>query len=67
VFRVAIAAANPLVRYAPDIDLLLSLIIGEDQSVHGTLVGDGFPNAEVFMVGPAPYGARMLLSDPLIS
>jgi hypothetical protein len=51
------AGANPLVPGAPDIDLSLTLRVGAS-GLSGSLVGDAFPNAEVFVVGPG--GATML-------
>lgn len=51
------AGANPLVPGAPDIDLSLTLRVGPN-GFSGSLVGDAFPNAEVFVVGPG--GATML-------
>lgn len=54
---VNMAGANPLVPGAPDIDLSLTLRVGPN-GFSGSLVGDAFPNAEVFVVGPG--GATML-------
>ena len=59
------AGANPLVPGAPDIDLSLTLQVSPNGRFSGSLVGDAFPNAEVFIVGPSG-GATMLhtLSTP---
>ena len=54
---VNMAGANPLVPGAWDIDLTLTLRVGPS-GYSGSLVGDAFPNAEVFVVGPG--GATML-------
>lgn len=56
---VNMAGANPLVPGAPDIDLSLTLRVGPNGGLSGSLVGDAFPNAEVFVVGPG-RGATML-------
>lgn len=49
---VNMAGANPLVPGAPDIDLSLTLRVGPNGDFSGSLVGDAFPDAEVFVVGP---------------
>lgn len=50
---VSVAGGNPLVPIAPDIDVQLNLKLKRDSDtallVSGTVVGDGFPNAEVFL------------------
>jgi hypothetical protein len=50
---VEIAASNPLVGLAPDIDVQLNLKmtrdIGNSMAVSGNLVGDGFPDCELFL------------------
>jgi len=55
---VNMAGANPLVRGAPNIHLSLTLRVGPNGGFSGSLAGDAFPNAEVFVVGPG--GATML-------
>jgi hypothetical protein len=52
------AGSNPLVPGSADIDLTLTLRVGLG-SLSGSLTGDAFPNAEVFVVGAG--GAKMLL------
>jgi RHS repeat-associated protein len=56
-FLIALAGSNPLVPGAPDLDLTLTLHVGAS-GFSGPLVGDAFPNAEVFVIGPV--GATML-------
>lgn len=58
-YTVNFSAANPLIPFnvAPNLDLSVSLTI-QNGEIHGSLAGDAFPNAEVFVAGP--NGARML-------
>jgi len=44
--------------FALAVDLSLTLRLGPGGALHGNLVGDVFPNAEVFAVGPG--GVTML-------
>ena len=50
---VNMAGSNPLVPGAPDIDVSLALRVGPNGGFSGSLVGDAFPNAEVFVLGPS--------------
>jgi hypothetical protein len=56
-----VSGANPLVPGAPDIDLKLTVTVRPDGTLTGNLVGDAFPNAEVFSIGPLPHGTVMNL------
>ncbi len=63
-FTVHTAGSNPLVPIvAPDIDTFVDLQVtfGIDTQYNGTVRGDGFPNAEVFVVDPE--GKEVLLFD----
>lgn len=56
VLTLSIAGSNPKFGgFAPDIDATLTLNLSD---FSGRLVGDAFPSAEAFIVGPG--GARML-------
>jgi hypothetical protein len=56
-YVIALTGSNPLVPGAPDLDLVLTLNVNADR-FSGSLVGDAFPNAEVFVIGR--FGTIML-------
>lgn len=63
-FTVYSEGANPMVPGAPDIDTFVDFEarLQSDRALfRGTVRGDGFPNAEVFLVDPA--GNTLLLLD----
>lgn len=47
---ISVAGSNPMVPLSPNIDLELKLTISTTGEMSGVLVGDAFPNAEVFTV-----------------
>lgn len=51
-FRFDTMGANPMVPLSPDIDIKLNFvafIVGNNLSFAGKLLGDGFPNAEIYI------------------
>lgn len=61
-FQVSIAGANPLLPFAPKIDVKLQLKVIDNEagpSFSGRLSGDAFPNAEVFVIRGS--GAKEML------